>query len=168
MGKVDSIISVMDGTLEIRSSFPFSCYKAMTDPAKRLWLLLPLRCQKTKTLSLLNFRTESWMHSASFISPSQIPYDSFQKLSIAMLCELLVQQMVLHTHTYSTILVFILPPALQWPSNASISFPQILGQKKSFESPLQMSMDGPSPTHKKKSGRESNVLYIHRFVCVHF
>ena len=82
-----------------------------------------------------------------------------------MLCELLVQQMVLHTHTYSTILVFILPPALQWPSNASISFPQILGQKKSFESPLQMSMDGPSPTHKKNP-EEKATYCISTDLCV--
>lgn len=61
------------------SEFPFSCYKAMTDPAKKA--LTIARTARNENFESFKLSTESWMHSASFISPSQIPYDSFQKLS---------------------------------------------------------------------------------------
>ena len=147
------------------SKFPFSCYKAMTDPAKKA--LTIARTARNENFESFNFRPKVGCILHRLYRHRRFHMILFKNspLQCSASCSF-NKWFCTHTHTYSTILVFILPPALQWPSNASISFPQILGQKKSFESPLQMSMDGPSPPHTKKiRKRKQRTVYPPICVC---
>ena len=143
------------------SEFPFSCYKAMTDPAKKA--LTIARTARNENFESFKLSTESWMHSASFISPSQIPYDSFQKLSPlfppAWLHCNARSTNGLHTTIRTTLLSFTFSLVqLLYYSRRNIercsNFHLSKAPKKSLESPALEMVQNPE-------GKQC----IHRFVC---